>query len=133
MSYDRGLAHRIREVLERRPDVEGWEEREMFGGLAFMVAGHMVVGVVGHELMARVGEAAWPVARTEPGAREMTFTGRSMKTMVFVSDAAIGRRRPCDRGSSGALTTRRGCRLGPRETSSVPSTMAADDETSAHR
>lgn len=90
MSYDRGLAHRIREVLERRPDVEGWKEREMFGGLAFMVAGHMVVGVAGHELMARVGKAAWPVARTEPGAREMTFTGRSMKTMVFVRDAAIG-------------------------------------------
>ena len=42
MAYDEALAERIREVLADSADVT---ERKMFGGLAFLVRGHMVCGV----------------------------------------------------------------------------------------
>ena len=44
MAYDQELARRIREVLVDAPDVV---EKQMFGGLAFLVAGHMAVGASG--------------------------------------------------------------------------------------
>ncbi len=85
MAYDKGLADRIRGVLEG-PEVS---ERKMFGGLAFMIDGNMAVGIVGDELMVRVGHEAWDAALTEPHAREMDFTGRSMKGMVFVGPEGV--------------------------------------------
>jgi len=43
MAYDEALASRIRESLRDRRDVT---ERKMFGGLAFLVTGHMCCGIV---------------------------------------------------------------------------------------
>lgn len=40
MAYDTALAERIREAIASNPDVT---ERKMFGGLAFLVDGHMTV------------------------------------------------------------------------------------------
>lgn len=60
-------------------------ERKMFGGLAFMVRGHMTVGVIGDELMVRVGKDAHPDAVAQPHAREMDFTGKPMAGMVYVA------------------------------------------------
>ena len=48
MPYDEGLAERIRGVLDERSDVS---EKRMFGGIAFMVRGHMAVGIVKDDLM----------------------------------------------------------------------------------
>ena len=56
----------------------------MFGGLAFMVSGNMCCGVVGGELMARVGPEQYEEALQEPYAREMDFTGKPMKGFVYV-------------------------------------------------
>jgi hypothetical protein len=81
MAYDEGLAERIRELLDGRPDVV---EKRMFGGLAFMVAGHMCCGVVGEVLMARVGPGEHARALRQPHVRPMDFTGRPMKGFVFV-------------------------------------------------
>lgn len=61
-------------------------ERKMFGGLAFMVRGHMAVGVVGDELMVRVGKDAHQDALAQPHAREMDFTGRPMTGLVYVAE-----------------------------------------------
>lgn len=61
----------------------------MFGGLCFMVNGNMCFGVVGSELMVRVGPDAYEEAVSLPDAREMDFTGRSMRGMVYVSEAGI--------------------------------------------
>ena len=81
MAYDEGLAERIREALEERADVS---EKKMFGGLAFLLSGNLCVGVVGEELMVRVGPAAYSEAVREPHARKMDFTGRPMQGFVYV-------------------------------------------------
>ncbi len=82
MAYDEGLAQRIREVMDSHPQVN---EKKMFGGLAFMVNGHMCVGVNGEELMTRVGADRYAEALTRPHAREMDFTGKALKGFVYVS------------------------------------------------
>lgn len=48
MAYDEGLAQRVREVLQGQ---DGIAEKAMFGGLAFLVDGHMAVAVSGRDLM----------------------------------------------------------------------------------
>ena len=84
MAYDEDLAGRVRAVLARTPRVE---EKRMFGGLTFMVGGHMCRGVVGRDLVARVGPQAHAEAVIRPHARAMDFTGRAMKGMVYVGAA----------------------------------------------
>lgn len=42
MAFDEHLAARIRECLREVPDVR---EQRMFGGLAFLVGGHMACGI----------------------------------------------------------------------------------------
>jgi TfoX/Sxy family transcriptional regulator of competence genes len=86
MAYDEGLAERIREALGDRPGVS---ERKMFGGLAFMVDGHMACGVMGEDLMARVGPDGYDEALGEPHARPMDFTGRPLTGMVYVAAEGI--------------------------------------------
>ncbi len=75
MTYDAGLAERRREVLRDHP---GIVEKKMFGGLAFMVRGRMLMGIVGESMMARVGPAAYDAALARRFVREMDFTGRPM-------------------------------------------------------
>ena len=82
MAYDEGLSQRLREVVEEQP---GIAEKKMFGGLCFMLSGNMCLGVVGDELMVRVGPDAYEACLAEPHAREMDFTGRAMKGMVYVA------------------------------------------------
>ena len=81
MSYDEKLAARIRALLDSNP---GLSERKMFGGIAFMINGNMCCGVSGEDLMLRVGAADCEAALAQPHAWPMDFTGRPMKSMVFV-------------------------------------------------
>ena len=81
MAYDEGLAHRLRELLE---DDSSVAEKKMFGGLCFLLGGHMVCGIVGDELMLRVGPEAYDACLAEPHAREMDFTGRALRGMIYV-------------------------------------------------
>jgi TfoX/Sxy family transcriptional regulator of competence genes len=86
MAYDEGLAERIRALLAERRDVV---EKRMFGGLAFMVGGHMAVGIVKDDLMVRVGKKKYAELVREPHARPMTFTGRPATGAVFVAPAGV--------------------------------------------
>jgi TfoX/Sxy family transcriptional regulator of competence genes len=87
VAYDETLAARIREVIG---GIDGEvTERKMFGGLAFMLNGHMFTGVVGGELMLRLGDAGAAAALRREHVREMDFTGRPMKAMVFVEPAGL--------------------------------------------
>jgi TfoX/Sxy family transcriptional regulator of competence genes len=86
MAYDEGLAQRIREIVEDNPNID---EKKMFGGLAFMLNDYMFCGIIGDELMARVGPDNYAHALAQPHVREMDFTGRSMKGYVYVDSAEI--------------------------------------------
>lgn len=44
MAYDEDLANRIRELIASE---DGYSEQRMFGGIGFMIDGHMAVGVSG--------------------------------------------------------------------------------------
>lgn len=61
----------------------------MFGGLAFLNAGNMAVGVIGDDLMVRVGPAATAAALARPGARVFDFTGRPMRGWVVVDASTL--------------------------------------------
>jgi hypothetical protein len=61
----------------------------MFGGLAFLLGGHMVCGVHKGGAMVRVGKAAYAEALGLPGVSPMMFTGKPMVAMVDVTDAAV--------------------------------------------
>jgi TfoX/Sxy family transcriptional regulator of competence genes len=67
MSYDEKLVERPRAILDSRDDVI---EKKMFGGLAFMVRGHMCVGIVDRELMVRIGPDAYESALAEAHATD---------------------------------------------------------------
>ena len=94
MAFDEGLAELIRATLEGDPEIS---ERKMFGGLAFMSSGNMCVGVIGDELMVRVGPDGYEPALAQAHAREMDFTGRPMRGMVYVEAAGIARDDDLDR------------------------------------
>ncbi len=87
MAYDEALADRIRDVLADHADRV--REQKMFGGIAFMVDGHMTVGVVKNELMARVGPDGDDGALAQPHARMMDFTGRPMTGFVLVAAPGV--------------------------------------------
>lgn len=86
MTYDEGLAERVREAMEH---LRGVSEKKMFGGLAFMIGGHMSVGVVRDTLMVRAGPEACDFLKSKPHARAMDFTGRPMKGFLFVEASGL--------------------------------------------
>ena len=86
MAYDEQLADRVRGFLTPFPGVD---ERKMFGGLAFLLRGNMCCGVVGDELMVRVGRESYEAALHEPYAREMDFTGRPLKGFIYVASDGL--------------------------------------------
>ena len=82
MAFNEEVGNRLRVAFEPYPEVI---EKKMFGGLAFMVQGHMCCGVNGDELMVRVDPDGYEEALAQPHAREMDFTGRALKGFVYVA------------------------------------------------
>lgn len=89
MAYDESLAERIREVLV---DTPGLSERKMFGGLCFLVNGHMACGAQQNEVVVRVGPDNHVEALSRKHARPMDFTGRPMTGYVYVSAEGLRRK-----------------------------------------
>ena len=95
MAFDEGLAERVRSLLDRRSDVE---DKRMFGGIAFLVAGNMACGVMGDELMVRVGpDRAAELRASDPAARPMEMRGRPMRGWVLVAPEATADDRDLER------------------------------------
>ncbi len=86
MAYDEDLAERIRGVLA---DARDLREVKMFGGIAFMLGEHMVCGVVGENLMLRLGAEGVDEALGQPHTQPVEFTGPRMRSMVFVEPAGV--------------------------------------------
>ena len=85
MAYDLHLADRVRSILKR---VSEFSEKKMFGGLAFMVNGHMCCGILKTDLVLRLTTEEAAACLRQPHTRPMDFTGKPMKSMIYVS--AIG-------------------------------------------
>lgn len=82
MAYDKQLAERIRAFADGHP---GLSEKQMFGGIAFLVNGNMACGVTHERLMVRVGPEGHDKAMARPHTEEMDFTGRPIRGMLFVN------------------------------------------------
>jgi len=67
MAFDEDLADRTRAALSAARAMT--TEKKMFGGLAFMIGGNMCCGVMGEDLLVRVGPAENEAALAERAAR----------------------------------------------------------------
>jgi TfoX/Sxy family transcriptional regulator of competence genes len=84
MAYDEVLADRIRALLEARPDVT---EKKMFGGLAFLVCGHMAIAASGEGgALVRVDPAESDHLVDAAGAEVAVMRGRPMTGWLRVAD-----------------------------------------------
>ena len=95
MAYDEGQAQLLRDDIGERP---GLAEKRMFGGLAYMLDGHMLCGVHKDGAMYRVGKPNYAAALALPDVGEMAFTGRPMSGFVSVGEDALA-----DDATRGAL------------------------------
>lgn len=86
MAYNEALAQRIRVALGRHAD---FTEKKMFGGICFLINGNMVCGTSSEELMLRLGDERAQAALQESNTREMDFTGRPLKSMIYVTPEGI--------------------------------------------
>ena len=82
MAYDEGLAQRVREEMNELP---GYVEKKMFGGIGFLLQGNMAGGVIGEDLIVRVGPEQYEGALAEPYTRAFDMTGRPMRGWVIVT------------------------------------------------
>jgi len=87
VAYNEELAERVRVVLAERTDVE---EKKMFGGLTFMVAGQMCCGVLKDDLIVRIEPGEFDALVAQPHVRPFDFSGRPMQGMLYVEDRALG-------------------------------------------
>ncbi len=76
MAYDEDLAERIRAEVAGEKNLT---EMKMFGGLAFLIGGHMAVAASGQGgLMLRCDPDDTEALLQEPGAQEFEMRGKGM-------------------------------------------------------
>jgi TfoX/Sxy family transcriptional regulator of competence genes len=91
MAYDEHLAGRVRELIGEEA---GITEQKMFGGLAFLINGHMSVGVSGQGgLMVRVDPAETDALAAKPHARPFEMGGRKMQGWLRVDSEGVRTKR----------------------------------------
>ena len=108
MAYDEGLATRVRDAIGGR---SGLAEKQMFGGLAFLVHGNMACGVRGEDLIVRLATDAVESVKGEAGVRPFDLTGRC-RAGCWSPPTAIPRTTTCAAGSTAASPTPPPCPQG---------------------
>jgi TfoX/Sxy family transcriptional regulator of competence genes len=93
MPYNEKLAQRIRERLGA---VKKVKEKEMMGGLTFMVNDKMCIGIIKDEMMCRIDPDVQDDALSKRGCRIMDFTGRPMKGYVMVDESGMKSKKDFD-------------------------------------
>lgn len=88
MAVDEKLLGRVRTALRRH---RGVAEKRMFGGVAFMLRGHMCCGILGSTLMVRLRPDEARDLLSPPHVRPMDFTGRPMRGFLYVDGPAIAK------------------------------------------
>ena len=82
MAYDAVLAERVRKLLQGR---KGITEARMFGGVAYLLNGHMCCGVRDELLLRHLGEERAARSIEEPHVREIDFTAMAIKGIVSIT------------------------------------------------
>lgn len=91
MAYDEDLANRIRELLAQQPGVD---EKPMFGGLAFLVGGHMAVAASGKGgLMVRVPPDDTEKLLKRAHVSPMVMAGREVRGWIRVDADGVKTKR----------------------------------------
>jgi TfoX N-terminal domain len=91
MAYDEDLANRIRELLA---DETGVVEKKMFGGLAFLIGGHMSVSASGRGgLLLRCDPDQTDALVGKPHAARFEMRGREMDGWLRVDSDGLGTKR----------------------------------------
>ncbi len=87
MAYDEELATRIRDVVQEE---RGLTEKQMFGGLAFLINGNMAVSASSKGgLLLRVDPAQTETLVGEPDVRRFEMRGREMDGWLRVDAKAV--------------------------------------------
>ncbi|MGH2967411.1 MAG: TfoX/Sxy family protein [Solirubrobacterales bacterium] len=95
MAYDEDLANRIRELISGDADVA---EQPMFGGLAFLIGGHMSVAVSGQGgLLLRCDPAETDALLGKPYATPFEMRGREMNGWLRVAPEGVRTKRQLER------------------------------------
>lgn len=94
MAYSEELAQRVRDIVFERPGVT---EKKMFGGIAWMIEGHMAVATMGQGLLVRLDPGEREAALAEPHVGPMEMTGRTMRAFVIVDAEALETEADLDR------------------------------------
>jgi hypothetical protein len=91
MAYDEDLADRIRELMAAAPDVS---EKKMFGGLAFLVGGHLAISASGKGgALVRVDPAQSDTLVNRTNAQVAVMRGRPMDGWLRVGAADLRTKR----------------------------------------
>ena len=91
MAYDENLANRIRELIASE---DGYTEQKMFGGIGFMIDGHMAVGVSGEGgLMIHCSKEETEALLAKPGTRPFETRGREIKGWLRVDAESVSAKR----------------------------------------
>ena len=93
MAYSEKLAGRIREQLADLPHIK---EKEMMGGLTFMLNDKMCVGIIKDELMCRINPDIYEAVLEKKGCRPMDFTGRPMKGWIIIDEHGMKNKKDFD-------------------------------------
>jgi hypothetical protein len=87
MTYDEDLAARVRDRVQEET---GLSEQKMFGGLAFLINGHMAVAASGQGgLLLRVDPAQTEALARRPHAGRFVMRGREMNGWLRVDPPAL--------------------------------------------
>jgi TfoX/Sxy family transcriptional regulator of competence genes len=89
MAYDKDLANRVDAVLDALNPPK-LVDKKMFGGIGFLVRGNMACGVIGKDLIVRVGKNSYPDTISLPETKPFDITGRAMTGWVMVPDEFLG-------------------------------------------
>jgi hypothetical protein len=95
VAYDEDLAHRIRALLGAEKDVS---EQRMFGGLAFLIGGHMAVAASGQGgLLLRCDPAESEALLRKPNAKPFEMRGRAMEGWLRIDVDGVATKRQLER------------------------------------
>ena len=86
MAYDERLADRLREVAA---DIPGISERAMFGGLAFLVHGHMAVAAGADGLLLRIPPERIEELTALPHTDEFVMRERRMRGWLRIEPPGL--------------------------------------------